>query len=174
MGALRHRKNGLFAVAAAVLATVAVTACEPRDDSELSAIGVAVTTDRVSTRALEKGGIDVRWMTCNADVKGKHTSGPSASRDAKASVNCRGKTRDDRDIKITGVVTYERKNLCVRGDLTAKVDGNRVFQANVIGDCNARKTGYPKPSRATTHPWDRRTDRPADRHPDQHTTPVGK
>lgn len=155
MGALRHQRNGLFAVVAVALATVALAACEPRDDTALNAIGVAVTTDRVSTRALEKGGIDVRWMTCNAEVKGKHTSGPS--RDAKASVDCRGRTNDDRGIRVTGTVTFERKNLCVRGDLTAKVDGHQVFQANVIGDCNARKTGHPSPSRSTTHPWDRRT-----------------
>jgi hypothetical protein len=155
MGAMRHQRNALFAVVAAVLTIVAVAACEPRDHTGLNAIGVAVTTDRVSTRALEKGGIDVRWMTCNADVKGKHTSGPS--QDAKASVHCRGETKDDRTIKVSGTVTYERKNICVRGDLTAKVDGHQVFQANVIGDCNARKTGHPKPSRNTTHPWDRRT-----------------
>ncbi|MDW6062816.1 hypothetical protein SAZ11_38465 [Streptomyces sp. FXJ1.4098] len=152
---MRHQRNALFAVVAAALTIGAVAACEPRDDTGLNAIGVAVTTDRVSTRALEKGGIDVRWMTCNADVKGKHTSGPS--QDAKASVHCRGKTDDDRTIKVSGTVTYERKNICVRGDLTAKVDGHQVFQANVIGDCNARKTTHPRPSGHTTHPWDRRT-----------------
>ncbi|MDX3224280.1 hypothetical protein PV419_00735 [Streptomyces sp. ME19-01-6] len=152
---MRHQRNVLFAVMAAALTIVAVAACEPRDDTGLHAIGVAVTTDRVSTRALEKGGIDVRWMTCNADVKGKHTSGPS--QDAKASVHCRGETKDDRTIKVSGTVTYERENICVRGDLTAKVDGHQVFHANVVGDCNARKTGHPKPSRNTTHPWDRRT-----------------
>ncbi|MEU0812000.1 hypothetical protein [Streptomyces sp. NPDC005970] len=160
MGALRHQRNGLFAVVAVALAIGALAACEPRNDSGLNSIGVAFTTDRVSTRALEKGGIDVRWMTCNADVKGKHTSGPS--RDAKASVDCRGRTNDDRAIRVTGTVTYERKNICVRGDLTAKVDGHQVFQANVIGDCNARKTGHPRPSRSTTHPWDKRTTEGAD------------
>lgn len=161
MGVLRRvrYKRALPAVAAAVTAVVAVTGCDPKDGG-MSSVGVAVTTDKVASRALEKGGIEVRWMTCNADLKGGRTAGASASqgtaRETNASVDCRGKTENDKDIRVTGKVTYVWQNHCVRGDLTAEVEGHRVFEANVIGDCDGgRETKNPRPTR--THPWDHRT-----------------
>ena len=157
MGALRRVRCGLalLTVAVAVTAAVAVTGCEPRD-AGVNSVAVAVTMDRVGTRALEKGGIDVRWMTCNADLKGHQTAGASPPRDLDASVHCRGRTVNGKDIKITGRVTSVRENHCVRGDLTGTVGGHRVFEAQVIGECDGgRETRRPEPTR--THPWDHRT-----------------
>ncbi|QKV97856.1 hypothetical protein HUT19_27510 [Streptomyces sp. NA02950] len=164
-------------MAASVAAVVAVTGCDPEDNG-VSSIVVAVTTDKVASRALEKGGVDVRWMTCNADLKGGRTAGASASGDTNrerdegtetdASVDCRGETENDKKIKITGKVTFVRKNHCVRGQLTASVDGHRAFEARVIGECdggrdddrgsgrdNDRNSERPEPHRS--YPLDHRT-----------------
>ncbi|MBL1098208.1 hypothetical protein [Streptomyces coffeae] len=149
MGALSHVRQRpgrpLLAVAVSVAAVVAVTGCD-RKDNGVSSIVVAVTTDKVASRALEKGGVDVRWMTCNADLKGGRTAGASSSGDHNrernegigidASVDCRGETESDKDIKVSGKVTFVRKNQCVRGHLTASVDGHRAFEARVIGECD--------------------------------------
>ncbi|MEK8170776.1 hypothetical protein NKH77_17965 [Streptomyces sp. M19] len=113
------------------------TGCEPSDGEAggVSAIGVAVTTDKLSTRALEHGGIGVRWLTCNGERKHQATAGVSATPDPETSVDCRGRTEDDREIRVTGTVTHERANTCVQGDLKGTVDGHQVFRADHIGDC---------------------------------------
>ncbi|MET8012579.1 hypothetical protein ABZU86_12580 [Streptomyces sp. NPDC005271] len=165
MGVLSQVRQGraLPALAAALAVAVAVTGCEPRDGGGVSSISVAVTTDRVASRALEKGGVGVRWLTCTADLKSDRTVGASASGESRrtgrtdATVNCRGRTENDKDIKVTGKVTYVRENHCVRGDLTGKVDGRKVFEAKVIGECDGggRETERPGPTRS--HPWHHRT-----------------
>ncbi|WFB09654.1 hypothetical protein LRS74_23355 [Streptomyces sp. LX-29] len=141
MGALRHARR-LLAAGLTGVAVLAVTACEPEERRGLSAIGVAITTDKVATRALERGGIGVRWMTCTADLKGDQVIGASSSPASEASVDCRGETeRGDAEIRVTGVVTHAREGRCVRGDLTAKVAGKQVFRANVIGECGGGGEG---------------------------------
>jgi hypothetical protein len=184
MGVLSHHvRHGrpLLAAVAAVAAAVAVTGCEPRDGG-VTAIAVSVTTDKVSTSALERGGIGVRWLTCNADLKTGPTAGASASRagdsgTTDASVDCRGRTEDDKAIGIRGKVTYVRENHCVRGDLTGTVEGHKVFQANVIGECDGGDATE-SPTAERTHPWDEATSsRPeaTTSHPwDERTTAPGK
>ncbi|TVL91893.1 hypothetical protein [Streptomyces sp. SAJ15] len=146
-----------------------MTACEPEERRGLSAIGVAVTTDKVATRALERGGIGVRWMTCTADLKGDQVIGASSSPASEASVDCRGETeRGDAEIRVTGVVTYAREGRCVRGDLTAKVAGKQVFRADVIGECGGGGgsgegdgDGGERPSDGATRTAHQPTDGPA-------------
>ncbi|WP_246097617.1 hypothetical protein [Streptomyces botrytidirepellens] len=184
MGVLSHHvRHGrpLLAAVAAVAAAVAVTGCEPRDGG-VTAIAVSITTDKVSTSALERGGIGVRWLTCNADLKTGPTAGASASRagdsgTTDASVNCRGRTEDDKAIGIRGKVTYVRENHCVRGDLTGTVEGHKVFRADVIGECDGGDATE-SPTAERTHPWDEATTSHPEAttsHPwDERTTAPGK
>ncbi|MFD7499731.1 hypothetical protein [Streptomyces sp. NPDC059850] len=172
MGVLSHHvRRGwpLLAAVATVVAAIAVTGCEPRDGA-VTAVAVSITTDKVGTSALERGGIGVRWLTCNADLKRGPTAGASASSagdsgTTDASVDCRGRTEDDKTIGIRGKVTYVRENHCVRGDLTGTVQGQRVFQAHVIGECDGGsdtdgRDGTVSPTPTRTHPWEQRTTAP--------------
>ncbi|MEV6551192.1 hypothetical protein AB0M57_21115 [Streptomyces sp. NPDC051597] len=143
---LRHRRAfaalGLVAGAAAGAA-----ACDPVGG--MSSVTVSVTTDKVATSKLEHDGFTVRYLTCTAKVDGgSSTRTPSAaSTRTVATVDCRGRTDDNKKISVTGKVTEEREDRCVRGDLTAKVADRTVFHASVLGDCNA-----PPPSRSTPRP----------------------
>ncbi|MFS7878389.1 hypothetical protein ACEYXF_34365 [Streptomyces asiaticus] len=157
----RQARGGrtLFAVAAVGAAVVAVTACEPTGGG-ISSVTIAITTDQVATEALERGGVGVRWMSCNAEFRHGRTAGaasPSQSERAgetDARVDCHGRTDNDKDVRIRGRVTYVREDHCVRGDLTGQVDGRKVFEANVIGECQGGgpDTGSPRPTRS--HPWE--------------------
>ncbi|MFJ2741832.1 hypothetical protein ACIO3O_19465 [Streptomyces sp. NPDC087440] len=168
---VRHRRT----LAAAVLAgaTVAgVAACEPGGDGGgLSSFAVALTTDQTGTRALERAGIDVSWMTCTSTLGDRArvsadpslrpslvTAAPSARN--VATVACEGQTKDGREIDVEGRVTEERDGRCVRGDLTATVGGRTVFRANVLGDCNARPTSRPPTWSPPPEPTLRPTSRP--------------
>ncbi|GAA3365140.1 hypothetical protein GCM10017744_066670 [Streptomyces antimycoticus] len=178
MGVLSQARRGraLLSVAA-VGAAVAVTACEPTGGG-ISSVTVAITTDQVVTEALERGGVGVRWMSCNAEFKNGHTAGAPPSRSERsgetdARVDCHGRTDNDKDIRIKGRVTYVRADHCVRGDVTGEVDGRKVFEAQVIGECQGGgpdtdsprptfshsrdrpSTDSPQPTRS--HPWDHRT-----------------
>ncbi|MBH5334787.1 hypothetical protein IHE55_08255 [Streptomyces pactum] len=142
----RHREPVRRVAGGRLLAAVAVTgaamaltvACEPDDDRGLTAIGVAYTTDKVATEALERGRVQVRWLTCSGDAKGDERAGASRTPVREVAVRCRGRTEQgDADIQVDGVVTYERKGACVKGDLTAKLEGRQVFRADVIGDCGS-------------------------------------
>ncbi|MDT3395657.1 hypothetical protein RKE29_03160 [Streptomyces sp. B1866] len=126
----------LLAAVAAAAAAVALTGCDP-DESGLGPASVAFTTDKLSTRALERGGLSVRWLTCTGDPKEERVAGSSASRSPDVSIDCRGRTDDDRKIRITGVVRYAEESRCVRGELTAAVDGHRVFRTRAIGKCDS-------------------------------------
>ncbi|MFI5804644.1 hypothetical protein [Streptomyces sp. NPDC051561] len=172
MGATRRirRRRTLAVIGAVGAAVVGVVACEPSGGAGgLSSFAVALTTDRTGTRALERVGIDVNWMTCTSTVGDgprintrPHTR-PSVATSAPsvrniATVSCEGQTNEGREIRIEGKVTDERDGRCVRGDLTAKVAGRTVFRANVLGDCNSR-TAAPT-SRPTSQPTSQPTGRP--------------
>ncbi|WP_367326283.1 hypothetical protein [Streptomyces sp. HUAS ZL42] len=145
MGALRRiwrRPRAARVAAVAGLAIVAVggaVACEP---GGLSSAAVAYTTDQTATKELERQHVDVRWLSCTANYgNGKvYTPGkssPSATEETVATVDCQGQTDDGKDITVTGKVTRAVDGACVRGDLTAKVDGKVLFHVNGLGDCNA-------------------------------------
>ncbi|MEU4895434.1 hypothetical protein AB0B12_15395 [Streptomyces sp. NPDC044780] len=175
-----ERGRAALAVVAVGAAAVAVTGCEPAEGG-LSSVTIAITTDKVASHALERGGVGVRWMSCNAEFRKGRTVGASPARGSErtrasdaprasdspreteraqetdARVDCRGRTDSDKDIRVSGRVTYVRENHCVRGDLTGEVDGRKVFQANVIGECqgSALDTASPRPT--FSHPREHRT-----------------
>ncbi|MFC7305612.1 hypothetical protein ACFQVC_15445 [Streptomyces monticola] len=154
MGALRRVRvrSGLLAVALAGAVGVGLVACEPGDG--MSSIAVALTTDQTGTKALERKGFDVQWMSCTATmgeggkVTANSSDGPSKSPSVRsvATVDCEGETKDGRDITLKGKVTEERQGRCVRGDLTAKVDGKVVLEASLLGNCSGTEPSRPEPS----------------------------
>ncbi|MFI0939193.1 hypothetical protein [Streptomyces sp. NPDC021020] len=124
MGKARRK----WAVAALLTAAAAAaTGCEPADGLGTSA--VSVTTDQLATHALQQKGVDVQWLSCSAQSKTHH-----------ASVDCVGRTDDDRKISVTGDVTEQLDDLCVRGRLTATVGARRVFSVEGLGNCDRRHT----------------------------------
>ncbi|MFJ4875387.1 hypothetical protein ACIP93_09245 [Streptomyces sp. NPDC088745] len=152
MGA-RRRARHRRVLAAAVLAgatAAGAAACEPGGEGGPSSFAVALTTDRAGTRALERAGFDVSWLTCTSTVGGgaRGSALPSvrpspATASGVASVACEGQTKDGEEIRVAGRVTEERDGRCVRGDLAAEVGGRTVFRVSVLGDCGARPTTRP-------------------------------
>lgn len=142
MGALRRIgrwRRGRRAAAVAGLAVVAVgsmVACEP---GGLNSATVAYTTDQTVTAELERQKADVRWLNCTATY-GDDGVSPSATENAVAEVDCEGETEDGKDITVTGRITRAVSGACVRGDLTAKIDGKQWFHVEGLGDCTAPST----------------------------------
>ncbi|MEU1051982.1 hypothetical protein [Streptomyces sp. NPDC005876] len=142
MGLSRRVRRGRRAVLVAGLVTAAVggaAACEP---GGLNTATVAFTTDQTVTRELNRQKADVRWLTCTASYDG---DGASASADEKtvAEVNCEGQTDDGKDITVDGEVTRVVEGACVRGRITAKVDGKEWFRVEGLGNCDATPTPTP-------------------------------
>ncbi|GAB2752184.1 hypothetical protein GCM10027072_57150 [Streptomyces bullii] len=118
----------------AVVAVGGVVACEP---GGLSSASVAYTTDETVTRELDRQKTGVRWLSCTGSYGDSGTSSPSASEDTVATVDCQGETNDGKEITVDGKVTHAVDGACVRGDITAKVDGKVVFHVKGLGDCDA-------------------------------------
>ncbi|MFI9582162.1 hypothetical protein ACIHCQ_10015 [Streptomyces sp. NPDC052236] len=165
---VRHRR-ALAAIAAAGAVVVSLAACEPAAGDALSSVAVAVTTDKTGTSTLERIGFDVRWLSCTAKAEGSakatgtgtgtgtrsRTAGSSASpARAAATVDCQGETDSGEDITLKGKVTEERLGRCVRGELISRIAGKVVFEATVLGDCDAAPTRTPtrKPTRTPNEP----------------------
>ncbi|MFF2325779.1 MULTISPECIES: hypothetical protein [unclassified Streptomyces] len=128
----------LAASALAGAAVAGVVACEPT--GSLNSASIAVTTGLTGTSALERNGVDVRWLNCTADMDGDRVVGaspPAPSVHRTAAVDCAGRTANGQDISITGKVTQELDGRCVRGDLTARTGGKVVFRADALGNCTA-------------------------------------
>ncbi|GGS19004.1 lipoprotein [Streptomyces griseoviridis] len=139
MGATRRIRQGRRGVLAAGLVVVAagsVVACDPT--AGLNSATVAYTTDQVVTRELERRHTGVRWMTCNASYD--EGASPSAGERTVARVDCEGQTDDGEDITVDGHVTRVVEGACVRGELTAKVDGRQRFRVSGLGNCDATPT----------------------------------
>ncbi|NUS10791.1 MAG: hypothetical protein HOY69_05210 [Streptomyces sp.] len=109
------------------LAAVGAAACEPADG--LGSSAVSVTTDQLATHALKQDGVAVQWLSCSAQ-SGK----------AEATVDCVGRTDDQRKISVKGKVTEQLDDLCVRGRLTATVGSRQVFSVQGLGNCDRRNT----------------------------------
>ncbi|MFI5821052.1 hypothetical protein ACIA8I_18310 [Streptomyces rishiriensis] len=124
MGALRR----IWLLPAAAVAALGVVACEP---GGLSSMSVAYTTDEATTAEIQRRHVNVRWLTCTARYEDQGRAG------AAASVDCRGKTGDGRDITVTGKVTRAVDGTCVRGDLTAVVGKKQLFRVSGLGDCGS-------------------------------------
>ncbi|MEV6026925.1 hypothetical protein [Streptomyces sp. NPDC052036] len=148
MGALRRirrRPRGRRALAATGLVAVAMgaaVACQPGD---LSTVAAAYTTDQTATRELQRHHVTVRWLSCT----GGYGTGGTATRSAGTpaptqttvvSVDCQGKTGDDKDITVKGRITRVVDGRCVRGDLRATVGGRQWFHVSGLGNCDAAPT----------------------------------
>ncbi|WP_333736327.1 hypothetical protein [Streptomyces sp. IBSBF 2806] len=129
MGASRR----IWLVPATAVAALGVVACEP---GGLSSMSIAYTTDQAATAEIQRRDVHVRWLTCTARYEGQGRAG------AAASVDCRGKTDDGRDITVTGKVARAVEGSCVRGDLTAVVGKKQLFRVSGLGDC---KSATPSP-----------------------------
>jgi hypothetical protein len=124
-----------------------LVACRPGD---LNTATVAYTTDQSATAELKRQHVDVSWLTCTGAYgsSAKATRTPSPSGTAVVSVDCRGKTKDGRDITVTGRVTKAVSGACVRGDLVAEVGGKEWFHVKGLGNCSAT----PGPTYSTYRP----------------------
>ncbi|MEV8315598.1 hypothetical protein AB0Q95_15650 [Streptomyces sp. NPDC059900] len=158
MGALRRirdraavvggrRGRVLYAVGFAGAAVIGVAACDPVDGSTNTA-AVAITTDEMATKELERQHLDVLWISCTARFKDRVTpSSGDPQEKADVDVDCQGQARngkgsnDTSNITVTGVVWSVVDGHCVRGSLTAKVDGKQWFHVDVLGDCEGGDDG---------------------------------
>ncbi|MGW7363357.1 hypothetical protein ACWGI8_08000 [Streptomyces sp. NPDC054841] len=141
----------LAAIGLAGAAALGAVACEPGTGGGLSAMAVSFTTDAAGTRALERAGVQVRWLSCTTTLSTGRTASPPAP--GVATVACEGETDEagaagtGRKITINGKVTQEIDGRCVRGDLKAEAGGRTVFHVGVLGDCSA-----PTPTRVPGAP----------------------
>ena len=141
MGVLRRIRRGprgrrvTVAAAFAVVAVGGAVACEP---GSISSASVAYTTDETVTKELNRQKAGVRWLTCTASYgEDGGKSSPSARERTVATVDCEGETDDGKEITVDGKVTHAVDGACVRGNITAKVDGKVWFEVDGLGDCNA-------------------------------------
>ncbi|CAM5304900.1 hypothetical protein SALBM135S_04734 [Streptomyces alboniger] len=134
----KRRAPVLYGVGLAGAAALGVTACEPAN-GDMNTSAVALTTDRMGTKELERQQLDVAWLSCTARYESRVTpeSGSSADEDASVTVDCQGESDDGEDITIKGSVHSLVDGSCVRGNLTAKVEGKVWFHVDVLGNCDA-------------------------------------
>ncbi|MGW8376183.1 hypothetical protein [Streptomyces sp. ODS28] len=164
MGPLR-RKRLLIAAGALCAALAATTACDPAAAGGLNSTAVALTTDQTGTKALERAGVKVQWLSCTSQVgerkpaQGAATANPHATHNV-AAVDCRGQTTDGKDITLKGKVIEERNGRCVRGGLVARVEGRVVFEASVLGNCSAAPTPTQPPHTPPPFPTPSHTQAP--------------
>ncbi|GHF69667.1 hypothetical protein [Streptomyces griseosporeus] len=150
MGVLRRirRRPGIVgAVGLVVVAVGGVVGCDP---AGLSAVTVAYTTDQTATAELQRRHVDVQWLNCRGSY-GSRGATPSAGENTVATVDCEGKTRDGKDITVTGRVTKAVSGSCVRGDLVAKVGGKQWFRVSGLGKCDGTPSPV-KPPAGDTRP----------------------
>ncbi|MFD3730078.1 hypothetical protein [Streptomyces sp. NPDC058632] len=130
-------RRPVLAVGFAVFAVGGAVACEP---GSVGSAAVALTTDETVTQELNRQKAGVRWLSCTASY-GDDASASSRSARANestvATVDCDGETEDGKEITVTGKITHAVDGACVRGDITAKVDGKQVFRVDGLGDCDA-------------------------------------
>jgi hypothetical protein len=133
----RARRVAVVAGLAAVTAG-ALVACDP---GGLNSATVAYTTDQTATAELNRQKADVSWLNCTADYDTRASA--SATENTVASVDCKGETKDGKPITVTGRVTRAVSGACVRGDLTAKIDGKQWFHVQGLGNCDATPSAPP-------------------------------
>ncbi|WP_030180928.1 hypothetical protein [Streptomyces violaceorubidus] len=133
MGALRRIRRTAPVIVASAVAVGGLVACEP---GGISSASVAYTTDQTMTRELQRHKAEVRWLTCTASFGDRGTTA-SATGNTVASVHCEGRTDAGQDVTVDGKVTRVVNGACVRGDLTAKVDGKVRLRVKGLGDCDA-------------------------------------
>ncbi|MEU0738056.1 hypothetical protein [Streptomyces sp. NPDC006134] len=141
---IRWWPRGRRAVVAGAFAALAVGGAAACDPGGLGSASVAYTTDETVTRELNRQKAGVRWLTCTASYGdgGTASARPASGQTAAsvASVDCEGETEDGKEITVDGEVTRVVDGACVRGNLTAKVDGKVWFRVDGLGDCDATPT----------------------------------
>lgn len=156
MGVLRRiwaRPRGARVAGAAGLVVLAVGGAVACDAVGMSTASIAWTTDKTVTDELERQKADVQWLTCRASYGGDGDgSTPSAGEETVAEVDCTGKTKDGKEITVDGLVTRAIDNKCVRGHLTAKVDGKTWFEVDGLGDCDGTPSPITPPSGGAQQP----------------------
>ncbi|GAA1922064.1 hypothetical protein GCM10009837_54120 [Streptomyces durmitorensis] len=137
----------LYAVGFAGAAVIGVAACDPVD-GDMNTAAIAITTDEMATKELERQHLDVLWISCTARFKDKVTpSSGDPTPETVATVDCQGQARngkgadDTSNITVKGTVWSVVDGHCVRGNLTAKVDGKEWFRVDVLGDCSGGDDG---------------------------------
>ncbi|MGW6267913.1 hypothetical protein [Streptomyces sp. NPDC055060] len=137
----------LYAVGCAGAAAIGLAACDPADGG-MNTAAIAITTDRTATKELESQHLDVLWISCTARYANKDApSSGSPDREAVATVDCQGQAKDGKngndtsDITVKGSVWSVVDGHCVRGNLTAKVDGKEWFRVDVLGNCSGGDDG---------------------------------
>ncbi|WP_030674068.1 hypothetical protein [Streptomyces sp. NRRL B-1347] len=125
-----------MALAAAGATGLALAACDPVE-GDMSTSAIALTTDKMGTAELERQHLDVAWFNCTASFvkKGDGDKRTATDEPREAEVDCQGKSEDDKDITLKGRVTDVRNGKCVRGNLTARVEGKEWFRVDVLGNC---------------------------------------
>ncbi|MFI8927523.1 hypothetical protein ACIG3E_07585 [Streptomyces sp. NPDC053474] len=129
-----------MALVAAGATGFALAACDPVE-GDMSTSAIALTTDKMGTAELERQHLDVAWFNCTASFVKKDRDGKRKATDEprEAEVDCQGKSEDDKDIVLKGRVTDVRNGKCVRGNLTARVEGKEWFRVDVLGNCEGGK-----------------------------------
>ncbi|MFI9200441.1 hypothetical protein [Streptomyces sp. NPDC053048] len=146
MGALRRVRpdRARYAAGAAALvgaAVVALTGCEA---TGLEASAVAVTTQKLAAASLDHQGAKAAWLNCKGKAENGGTDAGGATHPVTVvGVDCEGRTEQGKKIIVFGRVTGITGQACVRGLLTAKVDGRTVFSVSVLGDCSHTGGGKP-------------------------------
>lgn len=143
-GGTRLRRTAV-AAGLAVVAVGGAVACEP---GSVSSASVAYTVDETVTDELNRQKAGVRWLSCTASYGDGGASRSSGERTV-ASVDCQGETKDGKKITVTGKITHALDGACVRGDITAKVDGKQWFRVDGLGDCDSSSpppVGGPAPN----------------------------
>ncbi|KOT93441.1 MULTISPECIES: hypothetical protein [Streptomyces] len=126
-------------VVGAAVAVGGAVACEP---GGLGSTTVAYTTDQTVTRELQRHKAEVRWLNCTASSGDKGATASAGERSV-ADVHCEGRTDDGKDITVDGKVTKVVNGACVRGNLSAKVDGKERFRVKGLGNCDAAPSAPP-------------------------------
>src|SRR5690606_1157540 len=122
----RARRRHALAIGLPAAAMAGVTACE--GGAGIGSAAVAFTTDQAATDELNQRKTSVRWLTCTASFGDRKGATPSANENSVATVDCQGETQDGKEITVTGRITHAVNGACVRGNVTAKVDGKQVFR----------------------------------------------
>ncbi|TGA94422.1 hypothetical protein [Streptomyces sp. MZ04] len=144
-----RRRRVLYAVGLAGAAVIGGAACDPVD-GDMNTSSIAITTDEMATKELERQHLGVLWISCTARFKDEVTPSSGGPVDAVAHVDCQGQAKDGKngkgsddtgDITVKGTVTSVVDGHCVRGNLTARVDGKEWFRVDVLGDCSGGDDG---------------------------------
>ncbi|MBT2383514.1 hypothetical protein [Streptomyces sp. ISL-11] len=170
MGALRRLRARQVLYAAGVTALLGpavmmLTGCEPGVGG-LDSVIVAVTTDQRATARLQQEGYYVQWLTCIGTAEQGGTTDKGSPRPVTAvGVDCEGRTGGNQKIIVYGRVTGIHGQSCVRGRLTAKVDGKTAFTASVLGECSGEGVtggGDSKPDQPPKSQTPPKTQKPGD------------